>query len=316
MTNKSYRAKAFGGRWLPILIGLMAVGVTLYLWRALVDQQEAHLRRTVQSEAAGMQNRIASYLDSETFSLVRMAKQWEYWGKDLKQVWTDDATSYAARNPAYQAIAWVNPQFQAKWVAPVVGNAWLLERDLASDARQHAALEEAKLNLEVTVTHAIDLPTQKKGLLVCVPIFKDDNFGGFIVGVFDARQLLEGVLRKPLASGYRVAVLDGDEQVFASGAPRAAGQAKTTAASDPGKAFAQEKTLDLRGVPWRLQVWPSEELLAKERSILPAVALALGFSMATLLSVAVHYAKSPTCAPAHWASKSRNGCATRSNLPS
>ncbi len=119
-------------------------------------------------------------------------------------------TTFKSMGPhaRYQAIAWVDPQRNAQWVAPAEGNAWLVHRDLGGDAKLREALETARRTLEVTLTHAGDLPNGEKGMLVCVPIFIDEKFGGYIVGVFNVRRLLDSLLERHVARGYRIAYME------------------------------------------------------------------------------------------------------------
>ncbi len=295
MTRKN-RDKIIGPRWLSLCISLLVVVVTICLWYSLAAQQQDHLKRAVESETTMLANRITSQLDAETFELVRMGKQWEYWGKDVPELWIEDAGGYAQRHAGYQAIAWVSPDYLAKWAAPADDNRWLIDRNLAADARQRQALESARHKLEVTVTHATDLPNGDSALLVCVPIFQNDQFGGFIVGLFDVPKLMDAVFARHLTAGYRAAVFVGENEVCDSqGHDRQAnaGDELGSLAVDEihDDSLAHKTTVNVRGVPWCLRVWPSAELVAEQRSVLPVVTLVLGFLMAGLVAVAVYFAQ-------------------------
>ncbi|MEQ8786590.1 MAG: response regulator [Pirellulaceae bacterium] len=281
--SERHRAMAPGPRWLPLPIALLVMAVSVLIWRELSQQQQAHLRRIITSEAAVVESRIASHFDSEVFSLVRMAKQWEYWGKDYKEVWMEDVGDYVDRHAGYKAILWVDPGLQARWVAPSEGNAWLLQRDLSQDQQQQSAMRRARDKLEVAVTRSFDLPENSKGLMVYVPIFRDDTFGGYIVGVFDAGRLLDTVLASQRARGLHVAVFDDETPIYRS-------RRREPAAPSIG-GDAVDRTVEVRGQLWRLVVSPSEQLLAEEQTMLPEVTLVLGMAMGLLLALAAFFAQ-------------------------
>lgn len=106
-----------------------------------------------------------------------------------------------------------------------------------------------------------------------VPIFRVQDFEGFIVGVFRTQQLFDTILEN-IAPGYGIVVFEGDEEIYArrpwNGRHR--------------EEWAQETGLDLHGVTWRIQTWPTPESLAKQQSPLPELALALGALLTLLLA--------------------------------
>jgi signal transduction histidine kinase/CheY-like chemotaxis protein/HPt (histidine-containing phosphotransfer) domain-containing protein len=297
ITSPSRLEKFVAARWLPIAVALAVAAVAVFLRQAVVAQERGHLQRMVESEAVNVGNRIAAHLDEEIFATVRMAKQWEYWGKDVPEAWVEDATVYVNRHAGYDAVAWVNPQSRARWVAPVAARQWLSGRDLSNDPQHREALEAARKSLGVAITHAGDLPTGDTGLLICVPTFTDASFDGFIVGVIDAPQILNLVLQRHIARGYHVAVFDGTQKIFDTSRARQVAEKTESVRDGPDPRPARpnevvfEQTIDLRGVPWKILVWPNEQLLAEQRSLLPAVTLALLLAIAVLLAGAVHFAQ-------------------------
>ena len=74
-------------RWLPLFVGICAVTVTLWLWRALLAQEHAQLERTIQLEAAGVKNEIVARMQARILALVRMARRWENWGQPTQEQW-------------------------------------------------------------------------------------------------------------------------------------------------------------------------------------------------------------------------------------
>ena len=267
-------------RWLPLFVGICAVTVTLWLWRALLAQEHAQLERTIQLEAAGVKNEVVARMQARILALVRMARRWEDWGQPTQEQWEFEAELYVSHFPGYQAIAWVNPQL-TRWVTPPAANEAMQDLALAFEQQRQSVLEAVRDRREVAVTRSIDLMQGGKGFLVYIPIFQGENCGGIIVGVFRVQELLDTILHEEVAPRYSIALFDGEEQIYSRPDSNRRHQKK----------WGQETTIELYGVTWRMQVWPRSELLAGARSALPQLTLGMGLLMAILLALAVNLAQ-------------------------
>ncbi|MBD1895068.1 hypothetical protein [Coleofasciculus sp. FACHB-129] len=54
-------------------------------------------------------------MEERFLALVRMAKRWENAGKPSQQNWEADATLNFQQFSGYQAIEWVDPEFNVRW---------------------------------------------------------------------------------------------------------------------------------------------------------------------------------------------------------
>ena len=267
-------------RWLPLFVGICAVTVTLWLWRALLAQEHAQLERTIQLEAAGVKNEVVARMQARILALVRMARRWEDWGQPTQEQWEFEAELYVSHFPGYQAIAWVNPQL-TRWVTPPAANEAMQDLALAFEQQRQSVLEAVRDRREVAVTRSIDLMQGGKGFLVYIPIFQGENCGGIIVGVFRVQELLDTILHEQVAPRYSIALFDGEEKIYSRPDSNSRHQRK----------WGQETTIELYGVTWRMQVWPRPELLAGTRSALPQLTLGMGLLMAILLALEVNLAQ-------------------------
>ena len=267
-------------RWLPLFVGICAVTVTLWLWRALLAQEHAQLERTIQLEAAGVKNEVVARMQARILALVRMARRWEDWGQPTQEQWEFEAELYVSHFPGYQAIAWVNPQL-TRWVTPPAANEAMQDLALAFEQQRQSVLEAVRDRREVAVTRSIDLMQGGKGFLVYIPIFQGENCGGIIVGVFRVQELLDTILHEQVAPRYSIALFDGEEKIYS----------RPDSNQQHLKKWGQETTIELYGVTWRMQVWPRPELLAGTRSALPQLTLGMGLLMAILLALEVNLAQ-------------------------
>ena len=263
------------GRWprgAPLAVCFGGVVVTLLLWQVLAAQERAHVARAVELTGAIAESEVTARLESEFLALARIARRWEV-RSPAREEWEADARNYIRDYANFQAIEWVDPSFHVRWVVPLQGNEAAQDLNLAFEQRRRTALETARDRRAITATHAIDLVQGDQGFLVYVPIFKDDDFGGFILGVFRIEVLLDALLNEVTRSGHGIAVFDDGVEIYRRGNPQ------------HEAAWGGETDVVLPGVTWRVRVWPEPDLLSEIQSPLPEVTLGTGLLTTFLLTL-------------------------------
>ena len=80
-----------------------------------------------------------------------------------------------------------------RWIVPLEGNEKAQDINSAFSRNRRVAMENARETRLQTMTEPIDLLQGEKGFLIYSPIYIRDEFGGFIVAVFRAKEWLEYV---------------------------------------------------------------------------------------------------------------------------
>ena len=80
-----------------------------------------------------------------------------------------------------------------RWIVPLEGNEKAQDINSALYRNRRVAMENARETRLQTMTEPIDLLQGEKGFLIYSPIYIRDEFGGFIVAVFRAKEWLEYV---------------------------------------------------------------------------------------------------------------------------
>jgi len=272
-------AKARPTAWPALLAGFVVAAATLGLWQALLAHGRSETERAVALNVETVRNEISSRMDSRTLALVRMARRWEMRGRPPRPEWEADAKLYLSHDASHVAIARVEPDLRATWVVQQGAGRALQSAELLGE-RQRLALDAARARRVVTLTHPFDLPTAERAVMVNVPVFQDEAFGGFIVGVFRVQAALATILVPSIAPRHSIAVFAGEEELYRRdlGAKRAA------------EAWSQETAVALDGVAWRVRVSPQEDLVA-QRSPLARAVLTGGLALALLLALTVRFAQ-------------------------
>jgi signal transduction histidine kinase/sensor domain CHASE-containing protein/CheY-like chemotaxis protein len=238
------------------------------------------VRRTSELVAAGVQNEIIAQLKPRVLSLLHMAKRWERSGKPAREEWEADVQLYVTHYPDMRGMAWVDPTFYVRWIAPPESDVGTQDRLWAFEERRRTALELAQGSRQITATRTLELLSGGKGFEVVVPIVRNANLEGFIVGIFRLQDLFSDILGNQ-ALRYNIAVYEGGEEIY--------GRYRTNQGYAPE--WGQEATIGFYGVTWRLRIWPTTSLLADELSPLPMFGLIAGLLTSGLLAIAVYLAQ-------------------------
>jgi signal transduction histidine kinase len=265
----------------PVLITTAVAVVSVCLWQALLAEQRAQVTRMISREAVNVKSEIIARMQARLLALTQIAKRWEEEGRPLRQEWTTAAELNLGHFPGYYALAWIDPWLMTRWVAPSVGDDALQEVDLIFREQWRGIIEAVRNRREIILTSVVDLPENKKGFLAGVPIVRDDDFDGVIIGIFNLQELLNAILHENLAPEYAVAVFENEREIYSH----------TEANRKHEARWGQDITLELYDTNWRMRIWPRRQPFSGARSLLPDIVLGGGLALALLLGTSVHLAK-------------------------
>ena len=266
---------------LPAIVGLSAFVCVLILWQRLLTKQGADIQAATKAQALLVKNKMESDLSERILPLELLGERWQVHSKDVNADLESDASLVMSRYPVYQAISWIDPKFNGRWVSSRAGSEISIGTEPWSDERVRAALKAAAESGRVTVARAANSQSEEAGLLVCVPVFPEEKLDGFLVGVLAYHELFEAMSRN-VGQDYWIEVNDGNQEIY------------SRAGADPqGKSpWAEDVDFGFRQLSWRVRIWPKSETLAYARSPLPRVTFVGGILLSGLLAFAVFMAES------------------------
>ena len=267
-------------RWLTIPVGIAVTMVALLAWQALRAQERAQIERLLAEQARSLKTEIMQLIEDQELALIRMSRRGETRRGEIRRQWESDAKHYIAHFPSFSAIAWVDSSFQTRWIVPLEKTEEVRQLVVARDERERMGLRPASHAGAVEFKESTKQVTTRKSALIYAPISRPDELDGFMLAVVDVQQLLRPIVRKNYWMGYSVAVLDGDEEIYSPAGSRP---------YEPG--WSREEKIDVRGLDWRLRVWPRPQMMAEVQSALPEVVFGGGLLSAFLLSITVHLAQ-------------------------
>jgi len=266
---------------LPTAFFLIAFVVALSLWQMLLGHRRAEIQSATDEQALFVKAKFESELKSRVMPLERVTERSSNRDQGTGPAFESDAKLVMSAYPTYQALEWVDPTLRVRWVTPETGNERELGVNLGNDDGVVTALRTGEQTRNAVVSHPVNLRSGGRGLLVCVPVYSNDQLTGFLIGVFKYKDLISAILQG-VAQGYWVSIYDGDERIYDQGA--------TLSAQDVQ--WAQNTDVHFQQLTWRAQVWPKPETRSYTLSLLPRFAFTTGILMAGLLAFTVYLAES------------------------
>jgi signal transduction histidine kinase/AmiR/NasT family two-component response regulator len=266
--------------WVPPLAGVGTLMIALLLGHAFSARERAQLEWLVRRELTNIRKELEEAIEARVLTLTQLATHWELREAVSRVEWEIEAAHSLRRQPGYQAIGWVDPGFLIRWVAPLTGNESLRDFPLMSDAQRRRALAAARDLHHIVILPAHDLVPHGKGVMLCVPLFQGEHFGGFLIGIVPTRVLFSAALEY-VAPELSLVVSSGTEEHYR----------RAPAAHQPDPEWRQETLVHLHGLTWRVQVWPNTAVVTGTRSALPLVTAAGGVLLSILLALALYLAQ-------------------------
>lgn len=270
-----------GKLWVPLLFGSSIALVTLVVWQGLVTQDRADVNRLLSTHAGSIQRAIQRDFEIRIPDLQRMADRWVMKGGTPKPEWEADAKNYLKDIPGFQALEWVDSNLVVRWIVPFEGNEGAKDLLLTFEGRRKMALEASLKSRHAVLTLPIDLVQGRKGFLIVFPLFIENRFDGFILGVFRIQEWINDVMKEFLISDWGVAIFVEGEEVF-------------TSQPHPQR-LALERAIDrefrVQNRLWNVRVWPLGSLLGETTSTLPTVAMIVGLFVAGLTGITIRMAQ-------------------------
>jgi len=262
-----------------LMIGA-TVSVSLALWSSLRARERGHIRSLTIMLARSVQIDLSDEMSSRLLAHVRLAKLAEEGVS--RNTWEDQVKLFMMHHPGFLAEQWVDATYRVRWGAEAAdGHQSML---LMIDAPLQCFLEGLvyRGGKDAMLTPTFRLRNGKVGREVVVPMYRGENFLGFLIGVFDEGKNFESILADQAETLYSTVIFEGHEEIY-----RMPGSSV-----ENEKDWGQDTELHLPGATWRVRVWPKLGLFREIGSTLLEMAFAMGSIVGLLLFVTLDFARS------------------------
>lgn len=263
-------------RLLPLLVGVIIFLIVVILLQRLLVAQQLNIQKLIQQQAIATKTEFITQIETRILALERMGEHWQWHGEIPQSEWELEAAAYIQDYGGYQAIERVDSSWRVRWIVPLASNEAAQNFDLSQEWRRSKALETARKTHQTTLTNTINLVQGGRGFLACVPLFKKDEFNGYILGVFQIQHLVENVLHIP--PGYKIRIFDGQELIYSSDIQ-----------PQVHSFWKQNVDINLYAINWDLEIYPTPELLRDLHSPLPTFVLFAGILATVALALLTYF---------------------------
>jgi diguanylate cyclase (GGDEF)-like protein/PAS domain S-box-containing protein len=260
---------------------LMLCLASAMLWRQLERDQQERLEERVGYQARSLARQLEGTLHTEVESLGRIARLWNNLGRLSRHDWEEEAELALMDFPAYQAVQWVGPDLQMRWLLPLRGNEAAANFRLTPDHPNYPLAMQARDSGEQRFSNSFQLVQGGRGFVLYTPLYLDDGkgqrqFDGFLQGVFRVEPLMDQLLAQLDGESFSVRLLERGQSLYSR--------------ERPGTLPKMAREVPLRLLNndgFSLLLSPTESLLQQLATPLPQVVLGAGLAISLLLVAAL-----------------------------
>ncbi len=266
--------------WVAVLAGLlMAVGVVA-VWYVIDQRAHEHASSATDHVVHMNQLLIRQDTDNRLAALDRLAHRWTASGGNPRTVWEADATRYVTDMPGFDSILWVDSTMQERWAVPVARAVGAESIDIAGIEQAQIALESARNSGTVVVSQPFELDNDDIGVAVILPVLRDENFDGVIVGVLRLEPWLKAVVGNLQSTDHHVQILLQGHEVYRFEADNDVQDSSRT----------EQSAFVTHGLNWTISVVPTSSFLSAGHADSSTLVLVVGLLLSALVTVAVYLA--------------------------
>jgi PAS domain S-box-containing protein len=245
----------------------MILVVVVMLSLRLKAEEQINIQQLIHQQAIAIKTELLTQLNTRILSLERLAKHWEMHKSVSQTHWDIEAKAYLDDEQGYEAVQLLDSSWQVLRTVSLQENQ-ATQQTLITPHNSH----------QTTAIHLLNSTQDENELLVCVPIKTADKFNGAISGIFPIQPLFDSVLHK--LPGYEIKIFQGKDLIYS----------QDTQLSVPSF-WREEVSIEFYGITWKLQIYPTPELLKELFSPLPTVLLVCGTINTGVITLLIYFAQ-------------------------
>ncbi|MCH8099011.1 MAG: PAS domain S-box protein [Proteobacteria bacterium] len=280
LTPTSRDARTRGAVWLAVLAGTtMAIGV-IAIWFVINDRAREHIASATDYATRINQLLIRQDIDNRLSALDRLARRWTAAGGTPRPIWEADAARYVGDMTGFQAIEWADATLHIRWIVPLEGNEAAQDLDISQIEQARIAIAAARESGKATLTQPFELVQGGLGIAVYLPVTRDKQFDGVIVGVLRLESWLNAIIARVQSADYHARMFLQGYEVYR--------QYPGNVSID--ESWTQRSEFEIHGLTWTTLITPTKEFVAATHAGLSTLILIVGLLFSTLVAIVVYLA--------------------------
>ena len=257
------------------VLGMFLSSVTFYYVKQ--GNKQVLLERS-KAESEVIAKSIVEHTNYQLDALRRLAHDWTVHGRIPKDKWLLSAKKlYSDYSDFIQAVEYADTNFLIQWLEPYEGNEAAYQLNIKINDKRAQELEEAIAKREPLITNPFPLKQGGRGFVMYIPVYFQDNFDGFTIGVFRVKKFFERVFeRYEYSYNFQIYFEDNLEL--------------DNKASSAPESIIVKTNLDVLSGNWYMKLYPTKKTIEASSSPILKGVMPLGFVLSFLLSLTIYFA--------------------------
>ncbi len=267
MRQKNYAIMRFFS--IIICLTIIAIGSVIALAEKHYEQKQ--LLQTMQLQTESLKFDFHAFLDDYAHVLLLMAARAQAQNGSTESHWRIDATQHLHYLTAFQAIGYVRQNNIIKWLEPtnqIKHLSPLLTSDQTNLSRLITAATHAN---KPTISNLLSLSDGNKGLLMVVPLTKNNSDAGAIIGVLNLNKLIVNNTDTQFQNDYQLLIYENNQLAYASDSQLLS-----------PKTLHYKTSLTFYNANWDMIIFPTAQFIKSNYTALPIIIFACALFLALL----------------------------------
>jgi len=256
--------------WIPLAAGLASLTAVLFLWRAMIQGQQAESRALLAAASDRVEARVQEGIGRVNSALRRVA-WFSFAGIVGTEQWNRSVQGVLNTVPGMDGLAWVDGNGARALLVPEREDSLTIVTQLKLQVVARARHPGERTD---SVWH-FSLADSAQTLGIAVPRCDLATCDGFVVGLLRMDRLLQPVLGDTVDGFHR----------------KVSWRGRSIVTSGPGPARSRELVhramMSVDDMAWEVAVWPMSANLGNSPAGLPGLVLAFGLLVSALLPVSL-----------------------------
>ncbi len=255
----------------------------LYIYKVSKDEYASVIDEDIQDTGELISKEFENIIRSDIARLENLKSRLEFTNGEYFKNWEHDANLLLEQNTSFKFIEWIDSTMVIRKIFPSEENRKALNLDISTlDYRRDEWLKHAKSGL-TNITHWLDLKQSGKAFLVDIPVYFDNKFQGTITAGMDFKSNFDR-LANHLEDQYVIEFYDNKGFPFY----QLNNSIKLNSKANP--VYSKQLTIDsVDNQNWKLNIYPSKNLLLAEGNTIIDVAFVVGIFLAFIVSSLIFF---------------------------
>jgi len=266
-------------RWISVPIGVALATMTFILWQALETQESQNVRKAIASQTQHIAELLEEKADYRVRPLERQTARLEEGILSTQNEWERDAPLLFNTVLEYCSINLLDSLLRVTdTVISEIGSE--LSNSRLALIQGYLARPDIPARKSAQIFSLVDSePVKGCVLYISVPYFLNNRLAGFLLADIDVDRFLTFTALDHSSISYAISILAGEDQVVLCSKPK----------KDLLSGLTNSAETDIYGAHFKVQTWPTEQLIKDVKSSLPEVVMTAGLALAVLTALMVHF---------------------------